>query len=111
MNKLVKSVSKDKLIYEFLKALNGILGLTDRELGLLTKLVELDIEQDSDEDDKDVTSTKNRKRIFKDLNITPDNLSRYLTRFIKKGLLQPSKIIGNYVVNKVLIPEIIKDRV
>ena len=32
MNKLVKTVTKDTLIYEFLKSLNGILDITDREL-------------------------------------------------------------------------------
>ena len=37
MNKLVKTVDKDKLTQEYLKTLNGILGLTDRELELLKK--------------------------------------------------------------------------
>lgn len=35
MNKLVKSVNKTDLYAEFLKSLNGILDLTDRELELL----------------------------------------------------------------------------
>jgi len=35
MNKLVKSVNKADLYAEFLKSLNGILDLTDRELELL----------------------------------------------------------------------------
>ena len=42
MNKLVKTVNSDNLNYEFLKSLNGILKLTDRELELLTKLIEID---------------------------------------------------------------------
>ena len=43
MNKLVKTVNKGNLYYEYLNALNGILQLTNRELELLTKFVELDV--------------------------------------------------------------------
>lgn len=44
MNKLVKTVNKKDLNYEYLRSLNGILELTNRELELLSKFVELDIE-------------------------------------------------------------------
>ena len=43
MNKLVKGVSKTDLYNEFLKSLNGILDLTDRELQLLSTFIQLDI--------------------------------------------------------------------
>ena len=43
MNKLVKSVSKADLNTEFLKSLNGILDLTDRELELLATFIAIDI--------------------------------------------------------------------
>ena len=112
MNKLVKTVSKDQLNYAFLKSLNGILNLTDRELELLTKLVELDVNFDpSTGESKNVASTANRKLIKKELCITPDNLSRYLTKFKTEGLLLNSKVDDELVVNKILIPELIKDRV
>lgn len=112
MNKLVKTVGKDQLNYAFLKSLNGILSLTDRELELLTKLVELDINFDpSTGESKNVASTANRKLIRKELGITPDNLSRYLTKFKTEGLLLSGKVDDELVVNKILIPEIIKDRV
>lgn len=112
MNKLVKAVSKDNLNYEFLRSLNGILQLTDRELELLHKLVELDINFNSALGySKNVASTENRKLIRKVLGITPDNLSRYLTKFKKEGLLVQGKAEDELVVNKILIPELIKDRV
>lgn len=112
MNKLVKTVSKDQLNYAFLKSLNGILNLTDRELELLTKLVELDVNFDpSTGESKNVASTANRKLIKKELGITPDNLSRYLTKFKAEGLLLNGKVDDELVVNKILIPELIKDRV
>lgn len=41
MNKLVKQDNKTDLYKEFLTSLNGVLQLTDRELELMTTLVEL----------------------------------------------------------------------
>ena len=112
MNKLVKTVTKDTLIYEFLKSLNGILNITDRELELLSKLVELDMAfVPTLGESKNVVSTANRKCIRKTLGITPDNLSRYISKFKEKGILIQGKADDELYVNKALIPEIIKDRV
>lgn len=111
MNKLVKTVDKDKLTQEYLKTLNGILGLTDRELELLNKLIELDVNHDPAQGNKNVISAQNRKLIKKELGITPDNLSRYASKFKEKGLLVQGKADDEVFVHRMLIPEIIKDRV
>lgn len=112
MNKLVKSVSKADLNTEFLKSLNGILDLTDRELELLATFIAIDINTSKLPNiSKNVISTENRKYIRKVLGITPDNLSRYIARFKKQGILVKGKIEDEVVVNKALIPEIIGDRV
>lgn len=112
MNKLVKSVSKADLNTEFLKSLNGILDLTDRELELLAMFIAIDINTPKLPNiSKNVISTENRKYIRKVLGITPDNLSRYITKFKNQGILVKGKIKDEVVVNKALIPEIIGDRV
>lgn len=112
MNKLVKSVSKADLNTEFLKSLNGILDLTDRELELLATFIAIDVTTPKLPNiSKNVISTENRKYIRKVLGITPDNLSRYIARFKKQGILVKGKIEDEVVVNKALIPEIIGDRV
>lgn len=112
MNKLVKSVSKADLNTEFLKSLNGILDLTDRELELLTTFITIDINTPKLPNiSKNVISTENRKYIRRVLGITPDNLSRYITKFKNQGILVKGKIEDEVVVNKALIPEIIGDRV
>lgn len=112
MNKLVKSVSKADLNTEFLKSLNGILDLTDRELELLATFIATDVNTPKLPNiSKNVISTENRKYIRKVLGITPDNLSRYIARFKKQGILVKGKIEDEVVVNKALIPEIIGDRV
>lgn len=112
MNKLVKTVNKGNLYYEYLNALNGILQLTNRELELLTKFVELDVNFTPIPGvSKNVASTDNRRMIKSTIGITPDNLSRYISKFKKEGLLVQGKAEDELVVNKILIPEIIKDRV
>lgn len=113
MNKLVKDAVPYSDIYiEYLRALNGILNLTNRELELLSTLVKLDVEyQKLPGIEKNVVNTVNRRFIIKHLKITRDNLSRYLKRFRKNGLLIKGKVDNEQYVNKILIPEVIGDRV
>lgn len=112
MNKLVKGVSKTDLYHEFLKSLNGILDLTDRELQLLSTFIQLDINTPKLPNiSKNVISTENRKYIRKTLGITPDNLSRYITKFKNQGILVKGRVEDEVMVNKALIPEVIGDRV
>lgn len=112
MNKLVKSVDKADLYKEFLKSLNGVLQLTDRELELMVTLVELDVAYVKLPGcSKNVINSENRKYIRQKLGITPDNLSRYIGRFKEKGLLVQGKVEDEVTVNKAIIPELIGDRV
>ena len=112
MNKLVKGVSKTDLYNEFLRSLNGILKLTDRELELLSTFIQIDINTPKLPNiSKNVISTENRKYIKRTLGITPDNLSRYISKFKSQGILMKGKAEDEVFVNKALIPEIIGDRV
>lgn len=112
MNKLVKSVSDNELITEFLHALNGILKLTDRELELMATFIKMDIEYERIPDiAKNVANTKNRKWIIENLGITKDNLSRYIKSFKEKGILKAGPAEDELTVNKALIPIVIGDRV
>ena len=112
MNKLVKSVSDNELITEFLHALNGILKLTDRELELMATFIKMDIEYEKISNiAKNVANTKNRKWIIENLGITKDNLSRYIKSFKEKGILKAGPAEDELTVNKALIPIVIGDRV
>lgn len=112
MNKLVKRVPRAKLYSEFLKSLNGILDLTERELELLDELIQIDLNTPKLPNiSKNVISTENRKHINKKLGITFDNLCRYIAKFRKQGILVKGRIEDEEMVNKALIPEIIGDRV
>jgi len=112
MNKLVKGIDKNNLYYEYLKSLNGILNLTDRELTIMVKLMEYDAELDkTPEVSKNVVDASHRKRIKDEIGTTPDNLSRYIKKFKETGLLVQGKADDEVYVNRILMPEIIKDRV
>ena len=112
MNKLVKSIPYSNLYSEFLLSLNGILQLTNRELELLTMLLDLDINYKKvPNHGKNIINKNNRKLIRSTLCITPDNLSRYFGKFKERGILIKGSADDEIFINKALIPEIIKDRV
>lgn len=112
MNKLVKVVEKQDLYREFLKSINGILQLTDRELDLLLILINVYNNMPKLPDySKNVISTENRKYIKTTTGITSDNLSRYLTRFKSKGILVKGRVDDEWLLNPAVIPEVIGDRI
>lgn len=112
MNKLVKVVEKQDLYREFLKSINGILQLTDRELDLLLILIDIYNNMPKLPDySKNIISTENRKYIKTTTGITSDNLSRYLTRFKSKGILVKGKVDDEWLLNPAVIPELIGDRI
>lgn len=112
MNKLVKSITKQDLIPEFLTALNGILKLTDRELELMSTLINMDMNYETLPNvNKNVANRQNRKWIIENLGITKDNLSRYIKSFKEKGILLAGPAEDELKVNPALIPIVIGDRV
>lgn len=112
MNKLVKTVPRKKVYFEFLQTLNGILNLSVRELELLAKLVEIDVNMEiKPGDSKNIISSKMRKKLMKELNFTPDNLCRMLTKLKKKGYICRGFAEDEWEVNKALIPDLISDKI
>lgn len=74
--------------------------------------MEYDAELDKTPDvSKNVVDASHRKRIKDEIGTTPDNLSRYIKKFKETGLLVQGKADDEVYVNKILMPEIIKDRV
>ena len=112
MNKLVKTIDKKDLYFEFLTSLNGILQLTNREMELLTALMNIDVNTPKLPDyTKNIISAENRKYIKTTLGITKDNLSRYIGRFKDKGIIIKGRADDEWLINPALIPEMIGDRV
>ena len=112
MNKLVKSVPRRKIYFEYLQSLNGILNLSYRELEVMAKLVEVDVNtMVKPGDSKNVINTQVRKTLMKELGFTPDNLCRLISKLKKMGYIKQGFAEDEWEVNKILIPEIISDRV
>jgi DNA-binding MarR family transcriptional regulator len=112
MNKLVKSVPRRKIYFEYLQSLNGILNLSYRELEVMAKLVEVDVNTVvKPGDSKNVINTQVRKTLMKELGFTPDNLCRLISKLKKMGYIKQGFAEDEWEVNKILIPEIISDRV
>lgn len=61
--------------------------------------------------DNGVISGANRKYIEKELGITQDNQSRYFKKFKELGYLVKGKVDRQWLINEILIPKVIKDRV
>lgn len=111
MNKLSKTVKAKDIYFEFLSALNGILKLSKKKLQVLAKIVELDSEIVKPGFSRNVISTSRRKIIMRDCNITSDNLSRFITEYKSLGYIMNGNAEDEWIVNKALIPELIRDRV
>ena len=113
MNKLVKTVKKEDLYSEFFFFFYGITDLPKRELQLLTLLVKLQVEPQLSGNDPEagVLSANNRKFIEQTLGITQDNQSRYFKKFKEAGYIIKGKIDRQWLINPILIPQIIKDRI
>ena len=106
MNQYLKKV-KDKNKYrEFVKVLNGILQLSDREVEVLSLLIKLDAEWPEDFH-KNVLSTDSRKFVMSATKVNKNNLTKYINKFKSKGILDTTGY-NTWGVNNLFIP-ILKD--
>lgn len=112
MNKLKKTIKLSALVPEFLSALNGVLKLTDRELGLMVELIKLDVNYIKlPRMNKNIVNTVNRKYLMQELKLPKDRLSRYIKSFKERGLLITGPAEDEVRVNPAIVPLIIGDRV
>lgn len=102
-----KKISKKKLYKEFVRVLNGLLQLSDREAEVLSLLMGIDAEWRpvlSVSGEKDILSTDSRKALMKETRINKNNLSRYIRTLKEKGLIAGNKETG-YTVNPMFMPK------
>lgn len=107
MNKFTKRVPKHKLYIEYVRSLNGLLHLTEKEILLVSELIKLDVNYIKLKGiPKNIVNTTNRKYIQNAIGISKDNLSRAIKKLKLKGLLIHNKERGEIIVNPALIPNI-----
>lgn len=107
MNKFIKTVPEDRVCYEFMNSLNGIIGLTERELQVFSVLLSMRLQDIKTKNPRlSIDRAENRKRIINEYRIGKENLSRYIKKYRKKGLIYTTKY-GNNVIMDALLPQIV----
>ena len=107
--KFVKSSSPSKIFLDYIKSINGILELTYREMEILAVLMREDFLMPLDMEPKNIADKFIRKRIIKENNITKENLSRFISKFKKKGILISD--FDDLYVNPRLMPRLINNQI
>ena len=112
MNKFIKSVKRSKLYQEYIRSINGLLNLTEKEILVLTEIIQLDVSYVKLTGiPKNVVNTVNRRYLISKLGISKENLSRMIRILKNKQLLIVNSDSGEIIVNRALIPDIINDRI
>ena len=107
--KFVKSSSPNKIFLDYIKSINGILELTYREMEILAVLMREDFLIPLDMEPKNIADKFIRKRIIKENNITKENLSRFISKFKRKGILISD--FDDLYVNQRLMPRLINNQI
>jgi hypothetical protein len=100
-----KKVTKNNYIREYIVVLNGLLGLTPREIDILTILIKIDLswQSRSPVDVKNIISTDSRRLVMKETGMNKSNFTRIINKLQSMSLLIPSSD-GGMVVNELLKP-------
>lgn len=108
MNKLIKTIPQDKLSYEFLHSLNGIIGLTVRELEILSRFLDLHMSAIKNKTTKKaVDCTEHRRKIINEFRVSKENLSRYIKTYKEKQLFVKDRINNVTTFNSAIVPILI----
>lgn len=101
-----KKIQKKKLHKEFVRILNGLLQLTDREAEVLQLLMDIDANWKPllDTEVKNILSTDSRRALMKETLISKNNLAKYVYTLKEKGLLMGDNVSGHYI-NPMFMPK------
>ena len=105
MNQYKKKVTQKSRYIEFIKVMNGLLQLSDREAEVLSLLMKIDTEWSPVlNESKNILSTDFRKAIMEETLINKNNLSKYIKLLKDKGLLYLNDMEG-YEVTPIFMPK------
>ncbi len=101
-----KKISKKHLYREFVRVLNGLLQLSDREAEVLSLLMGIDANWYPvlETEIKNILSTDSRRALMKETRINKNNLTKYLNTLKEKGLLAGNSGEG-YFINPIFMPK------
>lgn len=106
MNTFVKTINPAFLSTEFLRSLNGIIGLTPKELEVFAKILDIHIGLVKSKKTKvPIDNSTTRKIVMRETNTSKENLSKYMKGFKLKGLIEGKGKTTQ--LNRALIPIVI----
>ena len=109
MKTFLKHVTKQTVYKQYVKVINGLLQLSDREAELLALLLELNdnMTNSSLSLPDNILSTDNRRIIMAKTMINKNNLVKYIKSLVDKGVL--TKVDSGYKLVDIVIPKIAND--
>lgn len=96
---------------EYVRALNGLLNLTERQQQVLALFMEIDNnwEPTLPTDKKNIISTANRHLVIDELLLNKGNLASYISKLKEASILV--EIPGGWEINKALMPKIVDGKI
>jgi hypothetical protein len=101
---ITANIKKDKFFRRYVDIINVLFNLSNRELDILSLLIELDYSWHTDKY-KDILDASSRKYIMRETYVNKSNLSRYVSILKDKNILVKNSDDG-WEVNKRFIPVI-----
>lgn len=101
-----KKVNRKHLYKEFVRVLNGLLQLSERETEVLSLLMGIDANWYPvlENEKKNILSTDSRRALMKETRINKNNLTKYIGTLKDKGLLVGDQETG-YYINPIFMPK------
>lgn len=107
------TTTKDNLYQQYLRAINGVLGLTDKEIAIVAELIvrhlQLPQEMDGLLRSQVLFSAENRKQIQNKMGISQANFNNYIASLRAKNAILESN--GYKEVNSNIVPSLVQGRI
>jgi len=106
--KFGKYIERKNLYNEYVKVLNGLFQLSDRELEIFALLLKIDCEWKPilETDYKNILSSHNRKAIMQETHVQKTNFSKYI-RTLKENFIIIKSSTGGYEINTIYTPRVL----
>ena len=108
MNEFGKNIRRKDLYKEYVRILNGLMQLSDREAELFALLLKVDYEWEPKlGEPKNILSTDIRRAIMRETRVNKNNLSKYISVLKDKGILVKTE--HGYEVREMFVPKLTGD--
>lgn len=106
-----RKVKNKYKLKEYVRILNSIFQLSDRECQIFSTLLEMDLNwaPKVENDVKNITSTEYRRAIMRETRLNKSNLSTYISTLKSKRILSKTSPDDTWEINRGLVPSFADD--